>query len=75
MCVCVCVPNSSLEGEIGSEKGYFVSNSIEWVGHAGQPCIYCRRNQRSVIGGNSPDIFLHCILLFSPQLASFLKTR
>lgn len=70
-----CSQVSPWWGEFGSEKGYFVSNSIEWEGHTGQPCIYCRRNYVSCIGGSSPDIFTALFCCFHPNLTSFLRAR
>lgn len=65
---------------VGSEKGYFVSKSIEWEGHTGQSCIYCsKKNHVSFIQVNSTDIFCFTASLFSPHshqsLLVGLKTR
>lgn len=71
---CLLSDNEHIMVQTGpSEKGYFVSNAIEWEGHAGQPCIYCSWNHVSFIWPAVRMFCFYSIVLFSPQVSSHLQ--
>lgn len=71
---CLLSDNEHIMVQTGpSEKGYFVSNAIEWEGHAGQPCIYCSWNHVSFIWAAVRIFCFYSIVPFSPRVSSHLQ--